>query len=127
MSAARLRPFRRLSYTAVALLGAGALVAGCTSNTPEETSSSGGGGNNAASSNDDSGDTVTIGFSAPAADHGWMAGITEAARAEADKYDDVELSSPRAPTTSARRSARSRPSSTTRSTPSCCCPSTARP
>jgi ribose transport system substrate-binding protein len=64
-------------------------VAGCTSNTPE--SSGGGGGNNAASDNDEAGDTVTIGFSAPAADHGWMAGITNAARAEADKYEDVEL------------------------------------
>ncbi|MGY1636556.1 substrate-binding domain-containing protein [Geodermatophilus sp. SYSU D00742] len=89
MSAARLRPYRRLSHAAVALVGAGALAAGCTSNTPEE--SSGGGGNNVASSNDETGDTVTIGFSAPAADHGWMAGITEAARAAAEQYEDVEL------------------------------------
>jgi ribose transport system substrate-binding protein len=89
MSAARQRPFRRLSYTAVALIGAGALVAGCTGNEPE--SSGGGGGNNAASDNDESGDNVVIGFSAPAADHGWMAGITEAARAVDEEYDDVEL------------------------------------
>ncbi len=88
MSATRQR--RRLWSTAVCLVGAGAMVAGCTGNTPE-ASSSGGGGNNAASSNDDTGDTVTIGFSAPAADHGWMAQITAAARAEADSYDDVEL------------------------------------
>ncbi|GAA4306569.1 substrate-binding domain-containing protein [Klenkia terrae] len=81
---------RRLLTSTVALLGAGVMVAGCTGNTPE-ASSSGGGGNNAASSNDDAGDTVTIGFSAPAADHGWMAQITAAARAEADGYDDVEL------------------------------------
>ncbi|PRY48683.1 monosaccharide ABC transporter substrate-binding protein (CUT2 family) [Geodermatophilus tzadiensis] len=90
MSATRQRPFRRLPYATVALLSAGVLVAGCTSNTPEE-SSSGGGGNQAASDNDEAGDTVTIGFSAPAADHGWMAGITEAARAEAEGYEDVEL------------------------------------
>jgi ribose transport system substrate-binding protein len=90
MSAARQRPFRRLMPTTVGVIAAVALVTGCTSNTPEEESS-GGGGNNAASSNDDTGDTVTIGFSAPAADHGWMAGITEAARAQADKYDDVDL------------------------------------
>jgi ribose transport system substrate-binding protein len=89
MSAARQRPYRRLTATAVALIGTGALIAGCTGNTPE--SSGGGSGNNAASSNDDSGDTVTIGFSAPAADHGWMAGITNAAKAQADKYDDVKL------------------------------------
>jgi ribose transport system substrate-binding protein len=91
MSAARQRPYRRLTSTAVALVGAGALIAGCTSNTPEETSGGGGGGSNAASSNDETGDTVTIGFSAPAADHGWMAGITEAARAAAAEYEDIEL------------------------------------
>ena len=91
MSATRQRPFRRLPYATVALLSAGVLVAGCTSNTPEDSGSGGGGGNTAASDNDETGDTVTIGFSAPAADHGWMAGITEAARAEADKYEDVEL------------------------------------
>jgi ribose transport system substrate-binding protein len=90
MSATRQRPFRRLPYATVALLSAGVLVAGCTSNTPEE-SGGGGGGNTAASDNDEAGDTVTIGFSAPAADHGWMAGITEAARAEAEGYEDVEL------------------------------------
>ncbi|WP_116452967.1 substrate-binding domain-containing protein [Blastococcus litoris] len=91
MSAARQRPYRRLMTSAVALVGAGALVAGCTSNEPENEGSGGGGANNAASSNDDTGDTVVIGFSAPAADHGWMAGITEAARAEAENYEDVEL------------------------------------
>jgi ribose transport system substrate-binding protein len=90
MSATRQRGYRRLTSTAVALIGAGALVAGCTGNTPE-SSGGGGGGNNAASDNDESGDTVVIGFSAPAADHGWMAGITNAARAEAEKYDDIDL------------------------------------
>jgi ribose transport system substrate-binding protein len=88
MSATRQRPYRRLTSTAVAVIGAGALLAGCTGNTPE---SSGGGGNAAASDNDEAGATVRIGFSAPAADHGWMAGITEAARAEAEGYQDVEL------------------------------------
>ena len=89
MSATRQRRFRRLTSTTVALIGAGALVAGCTGNTPE--SSGGGGGNQAASDNDEAGDTVRIGFSAPAADHGWMAGITNAARAEADRYEDIDL------------------------------------
>jgi ribose transport system substrate-binding protein len=89
MSAARQRPFRRLSYTAVALLSAGVLVAGCTGNEPASSSSSG--GNNAASDNDAKGDKVTIGFSAPAADHGWMSGITNAAKAAAEKYPDVDL------------------------------------
>ena len=90
MSATRQRGYRRLTTTAVALVGVGALLAGCTGNTPESSGSSGG-GNNAASDNDESGDNVTIGFSAPAADHGWIAGITNAAKAEAEKYDDVDL------------------------------------
>jgi len=91
MSATRQRPFRRLLSTTVCLVGATALVAGCTSNTPEESSSSSGGGTNAASSNDDTGDTVTIGFSAPAADHGWMSGMTTGAQAVAEEYDDIDL------------------------------------
>src|SRR4051794_13421964 len=89
MSATRQRRFRRLTSTAIALVGAGALVAGCTGNSDDDEGSDG--GTQAVSDNDDTGETVTIGFSAPAADHGWMAGITEAARAEADNYDDVEL------------------------------------
>ena len=32
---------------------------------------------------------VTIGFSAPAADHGWIAAIAANAQAEAGKYPDV--------------------------------------
>jgi ribose transport system substrate-binding protein len=90
MSATRQRRFRRLTSTAVCALGAVVLVSGCTSNSADDEGGSDS-GNNAASANDDSGDTVRIGFSAPAADHGWMAGITEAARAEADSYEDVDL------------------------------------
>jgi ribose transport system substrate-binding protein len=90
MSATRRRGRRRVSSTAVALVGAAVLLAGCTGNTPA-SSGGGGGGSNAASANDDTGKTVTIGFSAPAADHGWMSGITNAAKAQADKYGDVKL------------------------------------
>ena len=39
---------------------------------------------------------VKIAFSAPGADHGWMAAITENARDEAEKLGDVELRPPRA-------------------------------
>lgn len=82
---------RRLS-TSGALLAAGLLLVGCTSN-EADTSSDGGGEStaNAASSNDESGETVTIGFSGPAADHGWLAAINNAAQEEAEKYDDIEL------------------------------------
>ena len=33
----------------------------------------------------------TIGFSGPAADHGWLAAINSGAATEAEKYDDIEL------------------------------------
>ncbi|QXG76238.1 substrate-binding domain-containing protein [Modestobacter sp. L9-4] len=92
MSATRQRPFRRLLTTTVCLAGATALVTGCTSNTPDApAAASGAAAGGAVSANDDAGDKVTIGFSAPAADHGWMSGITNAARAAAEKYPDVDL------------------------------------
>jgi ribose transport system substrate-binding protein len=37
------------------------------------------------------GDTIRIAFSAPGADHGWLAAITENARDEAEELGDVEL------------------------------------
>lgn len=69
-----------------------AFLAACTSNAPAEEDD---GGAEAApvavSDNDEAGETVVIGFSAPAADHGWMGAITTAAQAEAENYEDVEL------------------------------------
>ncbi len=90
MSALKRR--RRMSLVG-ALIATAALVAGCTSNAPEEaaTTTDGGGGGGSGVANDATGDTVTIGFSAPAADHGWMGAITKSALAEADKFDDVNL------------------------------------
>ncbi|PWD51074.1 sugar ABC transporter substrate-binding protein [Serinibacter arcticus] len=41
--------------------------------------------------NDEVGETVTIGFSGPAAGHGWIGAITRGAQAEADRYEDVEF------------------------------------
>jgi ribose transport system substrate-binding protein len=87
---------RRLLTTIGVVAATGALLAGCTSNTEEPeaaattaaaTTAPIGGG----SANDAPGEMVKIGFSAPAADHGWMAAITNAAKAEAEKYSDVEL------------------------------------
>lgn len=69
-------------------VGAGALVAGCTSNeTPQDTTNQA----VAAGTGDNSqpGTPVTVGFSAPAADHGWMAAMTKNARAQAEKFPDV--------------------------------------
>ncbi|MET8521875.1 substrate-binding domain-containing protein [Nocardioides sp. NBC_00163] len=66
-------------------------LSACISNTPEESDKGGGTSNAEAGSNDEAGDQVVIGFSAPAADHGWMGAISEQAKAAADSYEDVEL------------------------------------
>ncbi|GAA0254905.1 substrate-binding domain-containing protein [Saccharothrix mutabilis subsp. mutabilis] len=76
----------------VRLLACAGLLAltACTGNTaapPSGTTGQGG----AKVANDEPGEKVVIGFSAPAADHGWMAAITNAAKAEAARYSDVEL------------------------------------
>ncbi|HEY0637357.1 MAG TPA: substrate-binding domain-containing protein [Pseudonocardiaceae bacterium] len=75
-----------------AALGAGAVLTACTSNTPENESTGNGanvqqgGGDNA-----QPGKAVTIGFSAPAADHGWIAAISRNAQAQAGEFSDVTL------------------------------------
>ncbi|MGY2704745.1 substrate-binding domain-containing protein [Nocardioides sp. HB32] len=91
-----LRSTTRKSRKVAAGLVAGIAVlalAGCTSNSDGggDTADTSGGTSAATGSNDESGDKVVIGFSAPAADHGWMGSITESAKKEAAKYDDVEL------------------------------------
>ena len=45
----------------------------------------------AGSANDEPGKKVVIGFSGPQADHGWLAAINSAAKAEAEKYEDVDF------------------------------------
>ncbi len=45
----------------------------------------------AASAAPASGEKIKIGFSAPAADHGWMGSITKSAVAEAEALGDVDL------------------------------------
>ncbi len=89
---ARMTPRRRTLAVAAGATAALLLAAGCTSNEPPEEEGSG--ATEAAApveANDEPGDEVVIGFSAPAADHGWMGAITSAAEAEAEKYEDVEL------------------------------------
>ena len=81
---------RRLLFGGAAV-SAGVLLAGCTSNeqnpTEAQTKAAGSGANT------EPGKKVTIGFSAPAADHGWIAAITNNAKAQAGAYQDVELKS----------------------------------
>ena len=84
----KLTPTRRRRLSVVAAAAAAGLVLGaCTNSSGDDDSAV----SNAGGENDESGETVTIGFSAPAADHGWMAAISENAVAQAEQYDDVEL------------------------------------
>jgi len=70
--------------TSLAVVG---LLAGCTA--PSEGTPNAAPTNNVG--NDESGDTITIGFSGPAADHGWLGAINSSAIAEAAKYPDIDL------------------------------------
>ncbi|MEU5881870.1 substrate-binding domain-containing protein [Spirillospora sp. NPDC047279] len=71
-----------------AMIGAGALTAGCTSNDEKDPAPAAQVGN-AGGDNDKPGKQVTIGFSAPAADHGWIGAIAKNAQAAAKQYSDV--------------------------------------
>jgi ribose transport system substrate-binding protein len=71
-----------------AALGAGALLTACTSNDEPNAAQTVGVG---ANPNASPGDRVVIGFSAPAADHGWIAAITNNAKAQAEQFSDVEF------------------------------------
>ncbi|MFI9814145.1 substrate-binding domain-containing protein [Saccharothrix variisporea] len=74
----------------LAAVSVGVALTACTGNTAAPPAGQAGQGG-AKVANDEPGEKVVIGFSAPAADHGWMAAITNATKAEAAKYSDVEL------------------------------------
>jgi len=81
---------RRRGLALVGAFAAATLVLGaCTNGSGDDDSNSNVSKSN--TDNDKTGDKVVIGFSAPAADHGWMGAITKAAKAQAKQYDDVEL------------------------------------
>jgi ribose transport system substrate-binding protein len=81
---------RRRSVLLGALgLGAGAALSACTSNTPAASAPTGNVAAPTAGANAESGTAVTIGFSAPAADHGWIAAIANNAKAQAGQFPDV--------------------------------------
>jgi ribose transport system substrate-binding protein len=84
------RIMNKSRLTRVAALAAvGGLLFACTSN--ESDDDGGAGEQSAVSDNDDPGKTVTIGFSGPEADHGWLAAINDSAIEEAEEYEDIEL------------------------------------
>jgi ribose transport system substrate-binding protein len=72
-------------------IGAGTVLAACTSNTPATPATTNAAAPGAAPAANTPGKAVTIGFSAPAADHGWIAAITSNAKAEAGKFSEVTL------------------------------------
>jgi ribose transport system substrate-binding protein len=84
---------RRMLAVPAALAASALLLTACVSNEEPEEEATGDSTANAAAgtSNDEPGEPVVIGFSAPAADHGWMGAITQAALDTAEQYDDVEL------------------------------------
>ena len=92
-------PSRRNFLLGTTALGAGSLLAACTSNTPAAAPN-----NNVAAgngSNSQPGKPVKIGFSAPAADHGWIAAIAKNAQAQAGQYSDVTFEAGPSPCVSA--------------------------
>jgi ribose transport system substrate-binding protein len=87
------RVARRGFLVSGAVVGAGALVSACTSNAPAATPSSAAApqATNGGTDNDQPGTKVVIGFSAPAADHGWIAAIAKNAESQSKQYSDVEF------------------------------------
>jgi ribose transport system substrate-binding protein len=79
----------RLILTGVAAVAAIGLLAGCTGSGADEGDVVDQGTTD--EENAETGDTVVIGFSGPAADHGWLGAINSGAQAAADSFGDVEL------------------------------------
>ena len=89
-----LRPaaFDRRRFLAVGgVVGAGALLAACTSNEPHAGRQSGGQPARPRQRQRRARTRSSIGFSAPAADHGWIAAIGKNAEAHAKQYTDVKF------------------------------------
>ncbi|WUH97113.1 ABC transporter substrate-binding protein [Spirillospora sp. NBC_00431] len=82
------RPSRRGVLFGGAAVAAGTLAAACTGNSEDDPAPAAQAGT-LGGDNDKRGKQVTLGFSAPAADHGWIAAIAKNAEAQAKKYPDV--------------------------------------
>jgi ribose transport system substrate-binding protein len=85
------RRHRLLGVLAVAALLLGACESGDDDAGGDEGGGGGSEGGGGGGGTVEEGDRIRIAFSAPGADHGWLAAITENARAEAERFDDVEL------------------------------------
>ena len=84
---------RRGFLVGAGALGAGAVLTACTSNSSDAADKTAATGNvkAAGTDNDKPGKAITIGFSAPQADHGWIGAITTNAKSQAAQYEDVTL------------------------------------
>jgi ribose transport system substrate-binding protein len=85
--------FNARQHRLIAVLAVVALaLTACESGDDDEASDSGSGSESGSEGGTvEEGKTVKIAFSAPGADHGWLAAITENAEEEAAKFDDVEF------------------------------------
>ena len=81
-------PRARTWFAGAAVVASIGLLAGCTGGGSEKDVVDQG---TNSEENAASGDKVVIGFSGPAADHGWLGAINSGAQAAADSFDDVEL------------------------------------
>ena len=79
---------RRRLLAVGSAVGAGALLTACTGNDKTDNSNNQTVNNNTGD-NATPGKAIKIGFSAPAADHGWIAAITANAAAQAKKFSEV--------------------------------------
>ncbi len=79
----------RFIVAGTAIVASMGLLAGCTGTGADEENVVDQG--TSVEENAESGDTVVIGFSGPAADHGWLGAINSGAQAAAESFDDVEL------------------------------------
>ncbi len=80
--------------SATAMISAGLLVTGCLNNDPESVNDdedSGAADAAPVGANSEPGEEVVIGFSGPAAGHGWMGAITQAAQEQGEEFEDVDL------------------------------------
>ncbi|MBP3043670.1 substrate-binding domain-containing protein [Arthrobacter jiangjiafuii] len=87
MQTARASARKRLLTTAAFIAAGGLVLTACSSGEDSSSEPT----NNSVEGNQSEGDTVVIGFSGPAADHGWLGAINSAALAEAEKYPDIDL------------------------------------
>jgi len=83
----------RRQHRLFGVLAAGVLlVAACESGDDDDSTSEDTGSDEATGEGSvEEGEQIKIAFSAPGADHGWLAAITENAEAEAANYDDVDF------------------------------------